>query len=154
MALVRLQLAKRTSPHNLQHCDGRRPVLPCVEDSVRRPQRPGNHSRTEVRCWRNPPDNSPSRITRNRRLCRNALAGHAEHLAAMSALCAFTRMRIKRKSARVCEEAVNARDSLWKALEKSGGTPTSRAAVYRHKQPSTLPRVGTSCSAHYAAHAG
>jgi len=104
--------------------------------------------------WRNPPDNSPSRITRNRRLCRNALAGHAEHLAAMSALCAFTRMCIKRKSACVCEEAVNARDSLWKALEKPGRTPTSRAAVYRHKQPSTLPCVGTPCSAHYAARAG
>src|SRR5882724_7639880 len=29
--------------------------------------------------WRNPPGNSPSRITRNRRLYRNALAGHAEH---------------------------------------------------------------------------
>ena len=27
---------------DLQHCGGRRPVLPCVEDSVRRPQRPGN----------------------------------------------------------------------------------------------------------------
>src|SRR5678816_4223248 len=27
---------------NLQHYGGRRPVLPCVEDSVRRPQRPGN----------------------------------------------------------------------------------------------------------------
>ena len=31
--------------------------------------------------WRNPPGNSPSRIARNRRLCRNAQAGHAEHLA-------------------------------------------------------------------------
>jgi hypothetical protein len=27
---------------NLQHCGGRRPILPCVEDSLRRPQRPGN----------------------------------------------------------------------------------------------------------------
>ena len=34
--------------------------------------------------WRNPPSNSPSRITRNRRLCRNALAGPTEHLARMS----------------------------------------------------------------------
>jgi len=41
-ALGRLSLAKRTSRINLQHYGGRRPVLPCVEDSVRRPQRPGN----------------------------------------------------------------------------------------------------------------
>jgi hypothetical protein len=31
--------------------------------------------------WRNPPANSPSRIAGNRQLCRNALAGHTEHLA-------------------------------------------------------------------------
>ena len=31
--------------------------------------------------WRNPPGNSPSRITRNRQLCRNALAGHTKHSA-------------------------------------------------------------------------
>src|SRR4029077_7834773 len=41
-ALGRLSLAKRTPRINLQHSGGRRPVLPCVEDSVRRPQRPGN----------------------------------------------------------------------------------------------------------------
>ena len=40
-AFSRSPLAKRTSRINLQHCGGRQPVLPCVEDSVRRPQRPG-----------------------------------------------------------------------------------------------------------------
>jgi hypothetical protein len=40
-AFSRSPLAKRASRINLQHCGGRRPVLPCVEDSVRRPQRPG-----------------------------------------------------------------------------------------------------------------
>ena len=48
---------------------------------VRRPQRPGNQSRAEARSQWIPPGNSPSRITGHRRLCRNALAGHAEHLA-------------------------------------------------------------------------
>ncbi len=42
---------------------------------MRRPQRPGNQERAEARVWTNPPGNSPSRITRNRWLCRNALAG-------------------------------------------------------------------------------
>ena len=41
-ALGRSPSAKRTPRINLQHYGGRRPVLPCVEDSVRRPQRPGN----------------------------------------------------------------------------------------------------------------
>ena len=41
-ALGRSPPAKRTSRVNLQHYGGRRPVLPCVEDSVRRPQRPGD----------------------------------------------------------------------------------------------------------------
>jgi len=41
-AFSRSPFAKRFSRINLQHCGGRRPVLPCVEDSVRRPQRPGN----------------------------------------------------------------------------------------------------------------
>ncbi len=40
--LGRSFVAKRTPRINLQHYGGRRPVLPCVEDSVRRPQRPGN----------------------------------------------------------------------------------------------------------------
>ncbi len=48
-ATRQIAFAKRTPQNNPQHCDGRRPVLPCVEDSVRRPQRPGNHSRTEAR---------------------------------------------------------------------------------------------------------
>src|ERR1700751_5146601 len=41
-ALGRSPFAKHASRINLQHYGGRRPVLPCVEDSVRRPQRPGN----------------------------------------------------------------------------------------------------------------
>ena len=41
-ALGRSPLAKPTPRINLQHYGGRQPVLPCVEDSVRRPQRPGN----------------------------------------------------------------------------------------------------------------
>ena len=80
-ALGRPPLAKRTSQVDLQHHGGRRPVLPCVEDSVRRPQRPGNQSRAEARSWRIPPSHSPSRIAGHRRLCRNALAGHTERLA-------------------------------------------------------------------------
>ena len=80
-ALGRSPPAKRTSQVDLQHHGGRRPVLPCVEDSVRRPQRPGNHSRAETRAWRIPPNDSPSRTAGHRRLCRNALAGHAERLA-------------------------------------------------------------------------
>jgi hypothetical protein len=48
---------------------------------LRRPQRPGNQSRAEARSWRIPPSHSPSRIAGHRRLCRNALAGHAERLA-------------------------------------------------------------------------
>lgn len=80
--------AERTPQTGLQHYGGRRPVLPCVEDSVRRPQRPGNQFGAETLFWKNPPGNSPSRITRNRRLCRNALAGRTGHLASMSALCA------------------------------------------------------------------
>jgi hypothetical protein len=51
---------KQSSQVDLQHHGGRRPVLPCVEDSVRRPQRPGNQARAEARSWRNPPSHSPS----------------------------------------------------------------------------------------------
>jgi len=80
-ALGRSPLAKQTSQVDLQHHGGRRPVLPCVEDSVRRPQRPGNQLRAEARSWRIPPNDSPSRIAGHRRLCRNALAGHTERLA-------------------------------------------------------------------------
>lgn len=80
-ALGRSPPAKRTSQVDLQHHGGRRPVLPCVEDSVRRPQRPGNQSRAEARSWRIPPSHSPSRIAGHRRLCRYALAGHADRLA-------------------------------------------------------------------------
>jgi hypothetical protein len=80
-ALGRPPPAKRASQVDLQHHGGRRPVLPCVEDSVRRPQRPGNQSHAEARSWRIPPNDSPSRFAGHRRLCRNALAGHAERFA-------------------------------------------------------------------------
>ena len=42
MPLDRSPSAKQTPQIDLQHYGGQRPVLPCVEDSVRRPQRPGN----------------------------------------------------------------------------------------------------------------
>ena len=116
-ALGRSPPAKRTSQVDLQHHGGRRPVLPCVEDSWRRPQRPGNQSRAEARSWRIPPSNSPSRITGHRRLCRSALAGHAEHLARMSALCARHAHRFKGKPGHGCAETVDAVDSLWKLVE-------------------------------------
>ena len=45
--------------------------------------------------WRNPPGNSPSRIARNRRLCRNALAGHSGHLALNVSTVRLARARIK-----------------------------------------------------------
>jgi len=48
MPLGRSSPAKRTPQFDLQHYGGRRPVLPCVEDSVRRPQRPGNQFRAET----------------------------------------------------------------------------------------------------------
>ncbi len=79
---------KQSLQVDLQHYGGRRPVLPCMEDSVRRPQRPGNQARAEARSWRNPPSHSPSRIAGHRRLCRNALAGQTEHLARCQSLCA------------------------------------------------------------------
>jgi hypothetical protein len=44
MPLNRWSLAKRASRNDLQHYGGQQPVLPCVEDSLRRPQRPGNQS--------------------------------------------------------------------------------------------------------------
>ena len=80
-ALGRSPSAKQASQINLRHHGGRRPVLPFVEDSVRRPQRPGNQICAEAPFWRIPPSDSPSRITGHRRLCRNALAGHTERLA-------------------------------------------------------------------------
>src|ERR1700756_4848292 len=60
--------AKHSSRRDPEHYGGRRPVLPCVEDSLRRPQRPGNQ-RAPKRVLEDLPGNSPSRITRNRRLC-------------------------------------------------------------------------------------
>jgi hypothetical protein len=63
---------------SLQHCGGQRPVLPFVEDSLRSrnaratitPARFAEATRTTF--LGNPPDDSPSRIIRIRRLCRNA----------------------------------------------------------------------------------
>jgi len=76
----------------LQHHGGQRPVPPFVEDSLRRPQRPGNHH-TSIFASEpdaflgNPPDDSPSRIIRIRRLCRHAGQNNTEHLACLEALC-------------------------------------------------------------------
>ena len=42
---------------------------------------PGQPYTRRSALWRIPPSDSPSGITRLRRLCRNALAGHTEHLA-------------------------------------------------------------------------
>jgi len=77
MLLGRLSLAKRTSRINLQHCGGTSGQSCRVWRTLEEAATPGQPVRAEARVWRNPPDNSPSRIIRNRRLCRNALAGHA-----------------------------------------------------------------------------
>jgi hypothetical protein len=77
MLLVRLSLAKRTSRTNLQHCDGTSGQSCRVWRTLEEAATPGQPVRAEARVWRNPPDNSPSRIIRNRWLCRNALAGRA-----------------------------------------------------------------------------
>ena len=52
--------------------------------------------------WRNPPGNSPSRIARNRRLCRNAQAGHAEHLAGCEHFAPRTSALQAKTSAALC----------------------------------------------------
>src|SRR5262249_28057189 len=116
MPLGRYDPRSKTPQIDLQHFGGRRPVLPCVEDSVRRPQRPGNQFAPK-RILEEPPGNSPSRITRNRRLCRNALQGLQNISLDVSTLL-LAGARFKQKSRRRCAEAVNASVSLWKALEK------------------------------------
>ena len=67
--------------------------------------------------WRNPPGNSPSRIARNRRLCRNARQG-TQNISLDGSTVLLERARFKQKSPRLCAETVNASVSLWKALEK------------------------------------
>jgi len=90
---------------------------------LRRPQRPGNQSCAEAPFWRIPPSDSPSRITGHRRLCRNALAGHTEHLARMSTLCASHPDLYKQKPSARCAETVDAGDSLWKVVENWDDRP-------------------------------
>jgi len=77
MLLGRLSLAKRTSRINLQHCGGASGQSCRVWRTLEEAATPGQPVRAETRSWRNPPGDSPSRIIRNRWLCRNALAGHA-----------------------------------------------------------------------------
>src|SRR6266850_246327 len=79
-ALARSSIAKRTPRINLQHYGRRRPVLPCVEDSVRRPQRQGNQC-AETRSGGTLPAIHPRELPGTASSARNALAGHAEHLA-------------------------------------------------------------------------
>ena len=116
MPLGRHELRSVAPRLDLQHFGGRRPVLPCVEDSVRRPQRPGNQFAPK-RFLEEPPGNSPSRIARNRRLCRNARQG-IQNISLDGRTLRLARARFKQKSRRHCAETVNASVSLWKALEK------------------------------------
>jgi hypothetical protein len=74
--------------------------------------------------WRNPPGNSPSRITRNRRLCRNALAGHAGHLASMSALCSSLNCASSKKLRLVVQK-------LWMAAIPCGNSWKIGAWLWR-----------------------
>jgi hypothetical protein len=85
--------------------------------------------------WRNPPGNSPSRITRNRRLCRNALAGHAGHLASMSALCASSNRPSSKKPRLVVQK-------LWMAAIPCGNSWKIGTSL-RH-QPVTRPDLACS----------
>jgi hypothetical protein len=95
--------AKRTSQADLQHHGGRRPVLPygglCEEAAT-----PGQPSACRSTLWRNPPSHSPSRIAGHRRLCRNALAGHAEHLARCQTLCASHAFTSSKNPSRVVQK--------------------------------------------------
>ena len=116
MPLGRYDLRSKAAQIALQHFGGRRPVLPCVEDSVRRPQRPGNQFAPK-RFLEEPPGNSPSRIARNRRLCRNARQG-SQNISLDGRTLLLAGARIKGKSLRPCAETVNGSVSLWKALEK------------------------------------
>ncbi len=86
---------------------------------VRRPQRPGNQARAEARSWRNPPSHSPSRIAGHRRLCRNALAGHTEHLARCQHFALATRSHQAKTRAPLCRNC-GCRRFLVEARGKSG----------------------------------
>ena len=100
---------------------------------VRRPQRPGNQARAEARSWRNPPSHSPSRIAGHRRLCRNALAGHTEHLARCQHFAPATRSHQAKTRAPLCRNCgcrrflVEARGKLGRPrngpCQCSGGRP-------------------------------
>ncbi len=122
MRLGRPPFAERTPQTDLQHYGGQRPVLPCVEDSVRRPQRPGNQSAPKRFSGRTPwqftlenyqePPTLPQCSGRTYRTSRFDVS-----------TLRFARPRFKQKSAARCAETVDARNSLWKALEKSDRTP-------------------------------
>ena len=96
-------------------CVGRRPG-PAETGPLRRSHAwfPGK------RAWRflKTSGNSPSRVTRNRQLCRNLqqmlVTSHASTVSTLRQddLC------FKRKHERACEETVNAVTSLWIGMEK------------------------------------
>ena len=126
MLLGRLSLAKQTSRINLQHYGGSSGQSCRVWRTLEEAATPGQPVRAEARVWKNPPDNSPSRITRNRWLCRNALAGQESRLNVDTVR--YRSLTIKRKPEARCAEAVNVRSSLWKATENR----TSISAKARH----------------------
>jgi hypothetical protein len=90
-----------------------------VEDSLRRPQRPGNHTRAEARSGgshpaihpRESPGSAGSAVTLWQGTQNISLDGNTLR---------FDRILFKQKAALVCEETVDARDCLWKVLEKTG----------------------------------
>ena len=76
-ATRQIDITKRTSRTNLRHYGGSDGKSNHRWRTLEEAATPGQPVRALALIWRNPPDNSPSRIIRNRWLCRNALAGRA-----------------------------------------------------------------------------
>jgi hypothetical protein len=97
-------------------CVGRRPDL-AEARSLRRPQRlvPGQ---TRVARFLKTSSNSPSRIARNRQLCRNLqqmlVTSHASTVSTLRQVS----WSFKEKHEHACEETVEDATSLWKQMEK------------------------------------
>src|SRR5262245_19555435 len=68
--------------------------------------------------WSIPPGDSPSRISGNRWLCRNAWQNSQERLAVSACTVLDRGFDRNRKAARVCAETVDDRNFLWKHAEK------------------------------------
>lgn len=99
-----------------KHRGDRRPVLPCVEDSRRRPQlRVTSAHRSAL--WRNLPAIHPRELPGPAGSAVMLLQGTQEHLACLCATVPVEGRHIKRKALPRCAEAVNVNTSLWKPTE-------------------------------------